>query len=160
MSSRAKQVKRCTTKFAPEGRFLIDPGFAPHGTSVSEVRHNLPATVTSFIGREREVREIHHALKATRLLTLTGIGGSGKTRLALEAAELLLARYEDGTWLVELGSITDPGLIPEAIAHVFGISAEQQKPIQTTLSRSPSNSPPRGLRCSPCSKSRLAWATP
>jgi len=112
----------------------IDPGFAPRGTSVSEVRHNLPATVTSFIGREREVREIHHALKATRLLTLTGIGGSGKTRLALEAAELLLARYEDGTWLVELGSITDPGLVPEAIAHVFGISAEQQKPIQTTLS--------------------------
>lgn len=102
-------------------------------SATTQTRHNLPAPLTSFIGREHEVREIQHAFSATRVITLTGIGGSGKTRLALEAAEPMLDRFQDGIWLVELGSIADPALVPEAIASVFGISAEPDQSIQATL---------------------------
>src|SRR5437867_4408786 len=78
------------------------------------VPNNLPAQLSSFVGREREIAEVRRLLGATRLLTLTGPGGVGKTRLALRAAEEALAAYPDGVWLVELAALADPALVPQA----------------------------------------------
>lgn len=77
---------------------------------------NLPPQVTSFVGRDREVQEVCRLLRTTRLLTLTGPGGTGKTRLSLRAAETIRAEYPGGTFFAELGLITDPALIPATIA--------------------------------------------
>src|SRR4029453_4661637 len=74
-------------------------------TAVHESHHNLPISVTSFIGREQELSEIVQRLANARLLTLTGIGGCGKTRLALEVARTVLKRYPGGVWQVELASV-------------------------------------------------------
>jgi hypothetical protein len=80
------------------------------------VRHNLPAPLTSFIGREGDVQAIRARLAETRLLTLTGVGGCGKTRLALEVARDTLDQYTDGVWLVELGPLADAALVPHSVA--------------------------------------------
>jgi non-specific serine/threonine protein kinase len=84
-------------------------------------RHNLPASLTSFIGREHELADVQARLADGRLLTLTGVGGCGKTRLALEVARALLDRYSDGVWLVELGPLADPTLVPHSVAAVVGV---------------------------------------
>ena len=84
--------------------------------------HNLPVSLTSFVGREREIPEIKRLLSMSRLLTLTGAGGCGKTRLALEVARDLLPLYPDGVWLVELAPLMDPTLVPRATASALGIS--------------------------------------
>lgn len=84
---------------------------------------NLPLQLTSFVGREREVAQVKRLLGTTRLLTLTGSGGAGKTRLSLQVAADLLDQFPDGVWLVELASLTDPALVPQAVASVFGIRA-------------------------------------
>jgi len=83
--------------------------------------HNLPAQVTSFVGRDREIEEITELLNTTRLLTLTGPGGSGKTRLALQAAAGVMERIEDSIFFVNLAPIRDPQLVPSTIAQVLGI---------------------------------------
>ena len=70
-------------------------------------RHNLPAAATRFVGRSAELAEISELLVDHRLVTLTGVGGAGKTRLALETAALAHPRYADGVWLVELAPLTD-----------------------------------------------------
>jgi predicted ATPase/DNA-binding CsgD family transcriptional regulator len=93
----------------------------PPRTPPNDVRHNLPLEVTSFVGREREMAEIRRLLPTTRLLTLTGPGGCGKTRLALRVASDLADTYPDGVWLVELAALADPALVPRATASVFGI---------------------------------------
>ena len=84
-------------------------------------RSNLPEPLTSFIGRERELVEIKRLLPGKRLLTLVGVGGIGKTRLALQVAAEVMDAYRDGVWLVELGSITDPSLVPTSVAQVLGV---------------------------------------
>jgi predicted ATPase/DNA-binding CsgD family transcriptional regulator len=83
------------------------------------VRSNLPAQLTSFVGRQEEVREIMGLLKTSRLVVLTGAGGTGKTRLALQVAAELTSAYRDGVWLVELATIIDPALVANAIAEVL-----------------------------------------
>ncbi|HLN62816.1 MAG TPA: tetratricopeptide repeat protein [Symbiobacteriaceae bacterium] len=83
--------------------------------------HNLPVQATSLIGREREIAEIGLLLGGTRLLTLTGAGGTGKTRLALEAASHLLPGYPDGVWLVELAGLSDPGQVARTVALALGL---------------------------------------
>jgi len=83
--------------------------------------HNLPVQVTSFVGRAQELAEVDKLVHGARLVTLTGTGGSGKTRLALQAAADLLDEYPDGIWLVELAAIKEPGLITQQIAGVFGL---------------------------------------
>jgi hypothetical protein len=76
----------------------------------------LPLQLTSFIGRECEIAEVERLLGTTRLLTLTGAGGCGKTRLALKAAGEVLGAYPDGAWLVELALLADPALVAPAVA--------------------------------------------
>ena len=94
---------------------------------------NLPEPLTSFIGRERELVEIKRLLPSKRLLTLVGVGGIGKTRLALQVAAEVMDAYRDGVWLVELGSITDPGLVPTSVAQVLGVQERTGTPLTDTL---------------------------
>lgn len=94
---------------------------------------NLPADRTSFVGREREVARVKELLIGPGLLTLTGAGGSGKTRLALQAARELLKDYSDGVFFVELAPLTDAELIPSSIASSVGARAEGRRPVLETL---------------------------
>jgi predicted ATPase/DNA-binding CsgD family transcriptional regulator len=99
-------------------------GLAPMATLAAPrplVRHNLPASLTSFIGRERELVEVQARLAGARLVTLTGVGGCGKTRLALEVARTVLDRYPDGVWLVERAALADAALVPQTVAAVFDL---------------------------------------
>jgi predicted ATPase/DNA-binding CsgD family transcriptional regulator len=82
---------------------------------------NLPDPLTSFVGREREVADVREALAGTRLLTLTGTGGCGKTRLALQVAAQVLERFSGGTWWVELATLSDPALVGPALANAMGV---------------------------------------
>lgn len=82
---------------------------------------NLPLALTSFVGRAAEVERVAGLLLGARLLTLTGTGGIGKTRLALRVAEHVAANYEDGTWLVELAALGEPALVPHAVAAALGV---------------------------------------
>jgi energy-coupling factor transporter ATP-binding protein EcfA2 len=83
--------------------------------------NNLPLQLSSFVGREKELAEVGRLLKETRLLTLTGSGGCGKTRLALAAAGELVEVFEDGVWLVELAPLADPSLVPQAVAAALSV---------------------------------------
>ena len=88
---------------------------------LGESRNNLPSQLTGFVGREAELREVGKLLEVSRLLTLTGAGGSGKTRLAIEVAAEALDAYPDGVWLVDFASIGDPDLILQPVAAVLGL---------------------------------------
>ena len=96
-------------------------------------RHNLPAPRTSFIGREREMLEVKRGLAMTRLLTLAGTGGSGKTRLALEVARDLVGAYPDGVWLAQLAPLTEGSLVPQAVARGVGVKERPGEPLTDTL---------------------------
>src|ERR1700741_4683964 len=88
---------------------------------------NLRPQVTSFIGRESEVAEIEAVLRAHRLVTLTGAGGVGKTRLALEVGTDLVDEFADGVWFFELAAVADPAAVPDAVAAVLGITQQSGK---------------------------------
>jgi predicted ATPase len=90
---------------------------------------NLPPPLTSFVGREEELAEVERLLDHTRLLTLTGPGGSGKTRLALRVAADLRTSYEDGAWFVDLSPVTDPDLVPAAVAKALGVPEAAGRPV-------------------------------
>jgi len=100
---------------------------------VDRTRTNLPQVFTSFVGREREIAEIKHLLPGTRLSTLTGTGGIGKTRLALQVAEEVRGAYRDGVWFVDLAPLADPALVPSAVAQVFGIKESAGQSLLGTL---------------------------
>src|SRR5688572_18383885 len=95
--------------------------------------NNLPMQLTSFVGREQALAELGQLLARTRLLTLTGAPGVGKTRLALQLAIQALETYADGVWVVELAPLADPGLVPQAIAEVLGIQEQAGRPLLSTL---------------------------
>jgi predicted ATPase/class 3 adenylate cyclase/Flp pilus assembly protein TadD len=94
--------------------------FPPLATLITNP-NNLPIQMTSFIGREKEIAEVCRLLKDHRLVTLTGAGGTGKTRLALQTAAGLLEQFADGTWLVELAPLSDPALVPAITARSLGL---------------------------------------
>ncbi len=96
-------------------------------------RHNLPVQPTSFIGREKQITELKGLLEHTHLLTLTGSGGCGKTRLSLQVAEEVLEQYSDGVWLVELAALSDPGLVANTVADVLGVKETPGEPVTKTL---------------------------
>ena len=94
---------------------------------------NLQPAVTSFIGRESEVAEIKAAMKNHRLVTLTGVGGVGKTRLALEVGAQLADEFPDGVWLFELAAVADPDAVPDAVASVLGIIQQPGKNVSESV---------------------------
>jgi predicted ATPase/class 3 adenylate cyclase len=91
--------------------------------TVTERTGNLPVQVSSFIGRERELEQVAAALAAARVVTLTGPGGVGKTRLAMQAAAQAAERFADGAWLTELAPVRDPALADDAVAAVLSVTA-------------------------------------
>jgi predicted ATPase/DNA-binding NarL/FixJ family response regulator len=96
--------------------------------------HNLPSELSSFVGREKELAEVRRLLENSRLLTLTGSGGCGKTRLALVAASELVERFEDGVWMVELASLAEPSLVPQAVAFALGVRERPGSSLTEALS--------------------------
>ena len=108
------QAPGLRTDFPPLRALDVSPG-------------NLRPAITSFIGRESEVGEIEAALRAHRLVTLTGAGGVGKTRLATEVAARLADEFPDGVWFFELAAVTDPAAVPDAVAAVLGITQQPGK---------------------------------
>ncbi len=102
-----------------------------YGTSAGT---NLPQPLSSFIGREREITDTRQMLAKARLLTLTGAGGAGKTRLAVELARGLQDHYADGVWFVELAAITDGALVPHAVGIVLGMQEATGQVIDEMLS--------------------------
>lgn len=114
---------------------LLSDSFA-HDTrplrSLDRFPHNLPIQLTSFVGREEEVIEVTKLLTGSRMVTLAGVGGAGKTRLAIQTAAELLTNYEDGVWLVELAAITDPTKVPASVMDILGIEEKAaENPIDT-----------------------------
>jgi predicted ATPase/class 3 adenylate cyclase len=101
--------------------------------SLKEIPNNLPTQLTTFIGREKEVEQIKKRLEKNRLVTLTGSGGVGKTRLSLQVAAKLLEQFRDGVWFVELAPLSDPALVPNTVASVLGVREEQGRPLMATL---------------------------
>jgi predicted ATPase len=108
-------------------------GATPPEFSAVTTPNNLPRQRTRFIGRERELAECQRLLQETRLLTLTGIGGSGKTRLAVRVAEAVLPTFPDGVWLVDLAALVDPQRLRDAVAEAIGAHEAPDKPITDVL---------------------------
>ena len=94
---------------------------------------NLRPATTSFIGRESEVAEVQAAVQAHRLVTLTGVGGVGKTRLAMEVAAQLADEFPDGVWVFELAAVADPAAVPDAVAAVLGITQQPGKSVSESV---------------------------
>ncbi len=105
------------------------PADFPPLRSVDAFPNNLPVQLTSFIGRERELREARDRLASARLLTLIGPGGTGKTRLSLQLAADLMPSFSDGVWLAELASLTDPALVMQSVASVFRLREQLGMPL-------------------------------
>ena len=96
-------------------------------------RHNLPAELTSFVGRRKELLELPGVLASSRLLSLTGAGGVGKTRLAVRLACGLVNEFPDGVWLVDLAPLSAPDLVAQTIATVLGIREGPQRSARDAL---------------------------
>jgi non-specific serine/threonine protein kinase len=106
---------------------------SPGATADDRRRHNLPAQLTSFVGRTQEIADIRRLLASTRLLTLTGAGGCGKTRLALQVAAELLNQFADGVWVVDLSPLSEHGLIPQTVATALGVREGPNRSIADVL---------------------------
>ncbi len=124
----------------PEDRFASarEVGAALAATAVqlhspTEPRTNLPIQLSSFVGRERELAQVKRMLTTSRLVTLVGAGGCGKTRLAIQVVGELITEYPDGVWLVELGALSDPALIAQKAASVLGLGEESDRPLLDML---------------------------
>jgi predicted ATPase len=101
--------------------------------SPRRAQHNLPARLTSFLGRERELAALDELAAQARLVTVTGAGGAGKTRLAVEFAAAAADRFGDGAWLAGLAGITDPGLVPTQVMAALGVRQTSETPVIEAL---------------------------
>jgi predicted ATPase/class 3 adenylate cyclase/DNA-binding winged helix-turn-helix (wHTH) protein len=139
VSLRNLGVHRLKDLGRPEHVFqLVVPGlevdFPPlRSLDNPELTNNLPVQVTSFVGRWREMAEIAELIEVNRLVTLTGAGGAGKTRLALAVAAELLDESEDGAWFVDLAPLTTLDSVPAEVAAALGLRDEPGQPIEETL---------------------------
>ena len=135
-------IRRCLDK-DPAGRYQhatevsaaleavqSDPSIAPPAPAAA---HNLPSQLTRFIGREREITEVQPLVAAERLVTLTGAGGAGKTRLALQVAHGFVGDYPHGVWLIELAPLADPDLLAHTIAATLGLRPESSQGITDSV---------------------------
>lgn len=126
--------RRLKDLLRPEHLYQLHaPGLAstfPPLKTLDAYRNNLPVQLTSFIGREDEIAEIKQKLKIHHLVTLTGPGGTGKTRLSLQVAADLLDQFPQGVWFIELAPLTDPDLIPQTILSAIGINDQSAKPLE------------------------------
>ena len=94
---------------------------------------SLPADLSSFVGRRQELSEVRHLLGEARLVTLTGTGGVGKTRLAVRVARTARRAFHDGAWLVELAAVTDPGQVAVAVAEALRIPEQSGRAPEDAL---------------------------
>ena len=121
----------------PEQIFqVVHPGLPsdfPLLISLNARPNNLPVQLTSFIGREREMLEVERLLDHSRSVTLAGPGGAGKTRLALQIAADVLDCFPDGTWFIELASLTEGSFIPKAVSTALKIPENTRQPLLQTL---------------------------
>src|SRR5262245_47345216 len=109
------------------------PADFPPLKSLDALPNNLPRQLTRFIGREQAIVEVKRLLASSALLTLTGSGGCGKSRLALQVGADLLEEYADGVWLVELAALSDPALVPQTVATALGVRELPGRPLIQTL---------------------------
>jgi predicted ATPase/class 3 adenylate cyclase len=115
---------------------LVAPGLErsfPRPRTRSAATHNLPAQVTSFVGRIAERRDVTGLLDRHRLVTVVGTGGAGKTRLALQAAEEVVDAYPDGVWFVDVAAVAAPADLPAALASALGLRPEPGRAVLSTL---------------------------
>jgi predicted ATPase/class 3 adenylate cyclase len=115
---------------------VVDPSFEsefPPLRSLNEVPGNLPRQVTTFVGRERELASLAVMVLERPLVTLTGVGGVGKTRLALQVADMVAPEFRDGTWLCELAPVTDPEAVWDTLATSLGVQRNPSRPIDALL---------------------------
>lgn len=121
----------------PEQVFQLDieglPNEFPPPATPDLVPNNLPTQTTSFVGRERDLAEVAGLLQDAPLVTITGVGGAGKTRLALQTAADVAEKFPDGSWLVELAAITDPSLIDVAAADALGTAQAAEQSVRRSL---------------------------
>lgn len=110
----------------------LEEDFPPLNT-LDTHRHNLPLQLTSFLGREREIAQIKQWMKESRLVTLTGPGGVGKTRLSLEVAAQILEDFPNGVWFVELALVSDPELIPQVVAKAINLQGNPDQSMAEVL---------------------------
>src|SRR6187455_1633801 len=94
---------------------------------------NLPVQLTSFIGREQELAEVERLVSTSRLVTLTGAGGCGKTRLAIQVANTIKDKFEDGVWLVDFVPLQEPELVPQHVAQTLGLHSAPNQPFNELL---------------------------
>jgi non-specific serine/threonine protein kinase len=113
--------------------WIAGQGVSPRSVDVPKTRTNLPVQLTSFVGRGRELAELKEVLGRSRLVTLTGPGGVGKTRLALEVAARSQAAFPDGVWLIELATLADRTLVTQQLASAMGISEAPDRSLLETL---------------------------
>ena len=109
--------------------------FPPLRTRETVVAQHLPVQFTSFVGREAEINDVRQILADNRLVTLTGAGGVGKTRLAVQVAAEIAGGFGDGVWLVDLAPITDPDLVPVAVIRALGLPDQPGRSTMDTLLR-------------------------
>ncbi|HEX2418754.1 MAG TPA: adenylate/guanylate cyclase domain-containing protein [Micromonosporaceae bacterium] len=115
---------------------LVAPGLErhfPRPRTVGQASHNLPASASSFVGRVPERAELRALIMSHRLVTVSGPGGVGKTRLAVEVARDLTVHYPDGVWFADLAATRDSALLPVSVASAFGLRPEPGRPVATTL---------------------------
>ena len=124
LSPEVRDLYRRILLQAPE--LLLEPPEPPS---------NLPGRLTSFVGRSRELQEVIDLVDASRLVTLTGPGGIGKTRLAIEVAQRLRQRFPGGVWWIDLASVTDPGLVADEAARVLGLTLMPGQEVAPAVAR-------------------------
>jgi predicted ATPase len=117
----------------PQRVFQAGGGVFPPLRSLDTFGSNLPAQPGTFVGRDEELADVIGAVERSRLVTLTGVGGVGKTRLALQAAVVLLPRFRDGAWLVELAPVVEPEALVEVVARALDVAERQGQSLAASV---------------------------